>query len=165
MCIITGTFISSWRIELTGAVHSNVDIVSERLTQIRVAFCDFSKFRAIEGPVEWTVRSSTAAALPAAPGSTPRAHSELKQGECLRRRFHLIRPRLTLRLIEHVLRTAMRVNRNVLPDGSAEQPVNRITSDLSGEIPECDVDATDGRDVRRERILCGGHHVKVPLDR
>ena len=47
----------------------------------------------------------------------------------------------------------MRVNRNVLPDRSAEQPVNRVPGDLSGEIPKRDIDTADGRDVRHERIL------------
>ena len=50
---------------------------------------------------------SSAAAPAAAPGARLAAESEFKQGECFRRRSHLICPRLTLRLVEHVRRTAM----------------------------------------------------------
>src|SRR5437867_4483426 len=131
-------------------MHGNVDLVCERFTQIRIAFCHFAEFRAVQGRVERTVWSSTPAAQAATRASRPRAESEFERGESFGRRFHLIRPRLTLRPVEHVRRTAMRVNRNVLPDRSAEQPVNWVTSDLSGKIPKCNIDTADRRDIRHE---------------
>src|SRR6185436_15043054 len=147
-------------------MQPNVDVVAKRIAEIRITVGHFPQFCASEGRVEGTASSPTpSAALAATPTGISRTEPEFERSESFRRRFHLIRPCLALRRVEHVRRTAMRVNRNVLPDGSTEQPVNRKPSDLSGEIPECDVDATHRRDVRHERILCSSHHVKVPLDR
>src|SRR4051794_40541416 len=98
-------------------MHGNVDIISEHFTQIHITSRRFPEFRAVEGGVEWTADSSTpAAALAATPGARRHAESEFERGESFRRCFHLIRPRLTLRLVEHVRRTSMRINRNILPD-------------------------------------------------
>src|SRR5689334_12452611 len=119
-------------------MHGDVDIVAERFTQICVAFCRLAEFRAVQCRGERPARSSTPAAL--APSTPGRTESEFERRESFRRRFHLIGPSLALRFIEHIRWTTVRVNRNVLPDRSAEQAIDGVPGDFSGKIPECDVD-------------------------
>jgi hypothetical protein len=107
-------------------MHGNVDFISECFPQTCTGFCCIAKFSAVQGRGEGAVSSSTEAM--ATPSSTPRrTESEFERRESFTRRFRLICPRLALRFIKHVRWTAMRVNRNVLPDQSAEQAIDGRT--------------------------------------
>ena len=58
----------------------------------------------------------------------------------------------------------MRVHRNGVAKRAAEQRMHRRADDFPGQVPQRDVDAADGGDVRHVGVHQGGHVLEVNLD-
>ena len=84
--------------------------------------------------------------------------------EAFRRGADLLGKRAALPSIQHVLDRAVRIQWHGFLDRAAQQPVNGLSDDLAGEVPQRDVDSADRGDVSYEEMRLGGHPVEVSFD-
>ncbi len=130
-------------IELSQAVHGNLEVVAESAADDDEAFGVFVEDGLIEGLYVRGAIGSIDADIP-----------EFEGVEAFGRGLDLGGPFTNFGFVEHVFKVAVGVDGRGGAYGTAQQLIERLIEDFSGEVPERDVYTADSGDVRPRKLCC-----------